>query len=165
MTQHIGENTEEVVNVEIARIMRRECPSWEFDAEIEDIFEGEPNLTPDIVAWVPHTQSGDDIPVVIEIKFNCNNHRKEVKEKAEDRLGKRIKNSGDVVEISLAILVPKRLKTVPQIELYREISEISNIEFKILQIDDDEDDEDNGWSNGKLVDILYEISDCVDSLT
>ena len=162
MTGYFGKNTEEVVNIEIARIMRDAYPSWTVHAEIEDIFEDEPKLTPDIVAWVPRTERGFISPVVIEVKFDCNNHEREVIENARDRLEKNIKNSDDIVEISFAILVPDSLKTVAQSELYHEIMQTSDIRFKVFMKDDGQDD---SWHRERLLCILEHIGDCVDSLT
>lgn len=156
MAKDIGENTEQVVNIEIGKVMMQEYQSWNVKTENRDIFEGETDslLVPDIVVYISTARKNFITPVAIAVKFDSEEHKKEVEERARKLLGKKIRESNAEVEISLAVLVPNYLKKINQRDLNAKIREIPDIKFKFHR---NTSNSDKDWRKESLSQILSRI--------
>ena len=109
--------TNEIVfNVRLYRVLETKHPRWRDHSAVEQqgVFR-ETARRPDLVIRPP-----GGIPVVLEMEFMP---ARSVEEDARVRLGKILRRSGDRIEQTIAVRIPRELSQVPQAELEERIEE------------------------------------------
>ena len=96
--------TEPSFNTELARLLRGKPPRWRdrIGAEQSGVLKGRPGLRPDIVVRHP-----GGAPVIVETEFEP---ASTVEDDARARLGQAIAETGEHVEIAIALRVPRALR-------------------------------------------------------
>ena len=109
--------TNEIVfNVRLLNVLETKHPRWRDHSSVEQ--QGvlrETARRPDLVIRPP-----GGIPVVLELEFMP---ARSVEEDARVRLGKILQRSGDRIEQTIAVRIPRELSRVPQAELEEYIEE------------------------------------------
>ena len=99
-------------NVPLLNVLRSKHPHWRTGVEQQDVLR-ESALRPDIVIRPP-----GGIPVVLETEFEPAHT---VEADAQARLGKFLSQTGDRIEQTVAVQIPKELREAPQADLEQHI--------------------------------------------
>ena len=139
---------EPAFNPELAKALRKRHPRWSDRIGVEQtsVFSGEPGLRPDIMVRHP-----GGLPVAVETEYTPAHT---VEADARERLGKTLQETGDSIEQTLAVRIPKALASVSQNNLEAEI-EKATLEFCILSGNSESPQRwpEAGWLDGSVDDL------------
>ncbi len=149
--------TNEIVfNVRLLNVLETKHPRWRDHSAVEQ--QGvlrETARRPDLVIRPP-----GGIPVVLEIEFMP---ARSVEKDAQVRLGKFLQRSGDRIEQTIAVRIPRELSRVPQADLEKQIeaAEFSYCTYSLQEGDTAVRWPSTGWLAGNVDD----LAGCIENVS
>ena len=133
---------------ELANVLRRKHPRWKDRIGVEQtgVFTRGAGLQPDMIVRHP-----GGLPVAVETEYTPAHT---VEEDARQRLGETLRETGDTIEQSLAVRIPRALASTNQNDLEAEI-ERAKFEFCVLSGNPANPERwpETGWLDGTVDDL------------
>lgn len=138
---------ESAFNIELAKVLRGKHPRWRdrIGAEQTGVLQDAPSDRPDIVI-----RHAGGLTVIVEAEYEPAHT---VESEAIDRMGRVLQGTGDIVEQTIAVIVPDELRQAPQERLPELIAEA---EFRYCGFSGEAADTrwpTSGWLSGGVDDL------------
>lgn len=146
----MGKNTEPTVNAVLAGLLRTKHPKWANQIDAEQTSHLSDNGRPDILVNTPNAT-----PVIVETEFLP---AATVEKDACARLGKTLVQTGDKIEQTLAVRLPKQLASVKQHTLNESI-EAARFDYCVHSVHTGAIQRwpSNGWINATIDELARAI--------